>query len=504
MTWWEDTWLQESFADYLGFRVAEEAAGIEGTFVDFTIGWKPWAYVADERGSTHPVAPRPEDVPDVASAEGNFDALSYAKGNSVLRQLCTWLGDDAFIAGVNAYLSRHAWGNATLSDFVAALDSATDRNVVDWVAGWLQTTGFDTLRVTRESGTPVLVREGSRQHRVRITTYDATLAETGTGFVDLADAAVPVPDAAVVLPNAGGETYARIRLDPQSWTALTSRLGSLGDPAARAIVWTTAFDLARCAEITMDELLDLVRSALPGERHASIAETVIDWGRRVFLPLLVPPDRAAGAVATFADACTKGLAGRPTPEVAVALTRGLAATSADAGLLSAWLADGRTPTGPMDPALTWVTIHRLAALGAADAAFIADAAGTDGTIVGVLGAARAAAARPTDEAKRSAWSQMFDDPAVSNRMFAALAEGFWNVEQAGLLEPWIVRYAVEVPPLTRQRGPGFSQMVGDGFPRLSLDERQLASFEEALAGELPTVVRRAWQDRVDDARRALG
>ena len=162
MTWWEDTWLQESFADYLGYRVSEEAAGIEGAFVDFTIGRKPEAYAADERRSTHPVAPRAEDVPDVDAASTNFDALSYAKGNSALRQLVTWIGDDAFFAGVNAYLSRHRWRNATLDDFVAALDDASDRDVRGWVEGWLRRTGFDTLRVTRDGDGPVLVREGSR------------------------------------------------------------------------------------------------------------------------------------------------------------------------------------------------------------------------------------------------------------------------------------------------------------------------------------------------------
>ncbi|MEO5854019.1 MAG: M1 family aminopeptidase, partial [Nocardioides sp.] len=195
MTWWEDTWLQESFADYMGFRVADDAAGFAGTFVDFTVGGKPRAYDADSRRSTHPVAPRAEDVPDVDSAANNFDAISYAKGNSVLRQLVNWIGDEDFLAGVNAYLHRHRFGNATLADFVDTLDGATERDVRDWVERWLRTTGFDTLRVSRDGEDVVLTREGSRPHRVRVTSYDASLREVGSVVVDLADEPVRLPGA---------------------------------------------------------------------------------------------------------------------------------------------------------------------------------------------------------------------------------------------------------------------------------------------------------------------
>jgi len=503
MTWWEDTWLQESFADYLGFRVAEEAAGFAGTFVDFTIGWKPRAYLSDERRSTHPVAPRPDDVPDVAAADGNFDALSYAKGNSALAQLCTWLGDDVFFAGVNAYLSRHAWGNATLADFVAALDSVAEVDVTGWVADWLQTTGFDTLRVRPEGDGLVLVREGSRSHRVRVTSYDEGLGEVGSRFVDIGDEPVPLPGAAVVLPNAGGETYARLRLDERSWTALTNGLGSL-DAAARAIVWTTAFDLATCGEITADDLLRLVTRHLPGESQPNIVQGVVRWCESTLLPRLVPPGQASTALATIATACESGLASGPAAAVAATLTRALAATSPDSSLLQRWLANGRTDTGlEVDPTLRWLAIHRLAALGAVDEATIERDRVKDATIDGVLGAAGATAALPTAEAKRNAWALMFDDPAVSNRMFEALATGFWDVEQVALLEPWIGRYVADVPALAIQRGPGFQSLAGQAFPRIPLSREQLGTFDHALEGELPTILRRAWEDRVDDARRVL-
>ena len=194
MTWWEDTWLQESFADYMGYRVAADGAGFAGALLGHEAGQKAGAYDADERRSTHPVAPDPEDVPDVDSAAGDFDSISYAKGNSVLRQLVTWLGDETFLRGVNTYLTRHRFGNATLADFVAALDEASDRDVRGWVEVWLRSTGFDTLRVERDGEVPVLHREGVRPHRVRVTAYDEDWREVGSVLVDVADEPVPLPD----------------------------------------------------------------------------------------------------------------------------------------------------------------------------------------------------------------------------------------------------------------------------------------------------------------------
>ena len=126
-TWWEDIWLNESFAEYMGFRVSEDAAGFAGTWIGFQVTHKPSAMVADRRRSTHPVAPLPEEVPDVDTASTNFDAISYVKGASSLRQLVTWMGDADFLAGVNAHLTKHRFGNATLADLVDALDEASPR-----------------------------------------------------------------------------------------------------------------------------------------------------------------------------------------------------------------------------------------------------------------------------------------------------------------------------------------------------------------------------------------
>ncbi|NPC98178.1 aminopeptidase N [Nocardioides sp. zg-DK7169] len=510
MRWWEDTWLNESFADYMGYRVARDGAGYADTLVAHEARRKPRAYDADLRRSTHPVAPRAEEVPDVDAAFNNFDQISYAKGNSVLRQLVTWLGDEAFVAGVDAHLAAHRFGNATLTDFVDALDAASDRDVRGWVEVWLRRSGHDTVRVERDGGVPVLSREGERPHRLRVTAYDVapggTWTEVGSRFVDVAAEPVRLEEWAgrVVVPNSHGETFARLRLDPESWEAARTGLSGLDDVLVRTVLWQHAFELVQSRLLPVEEYADLVAAHLPGETHPELLEAVLDRTLDEVLLRRTAPGEPERLSAIVADACARGLAaGADDPERALACTRGLIATSTDLDLLRAWLAaaraSGRTAEGvELTPALVWGLVHRLAELGALDAAAIEEERRRDGTVDGDLGAARALAARPTEEAKAEAWSRMADDAEVSNRHYAALAAGLWSPVQGDLLEPYVARYLAEAPGIAERRGQSFSQVVGRAFPALALAPDQVQLLRDALTGELPPVLRRHWEDRLDD------
>ena len=502
MTWWEDTWLQESFADYMGYRVAEEAAGYAGTFVDVAIARKPAAYLADERRSTHPVAPDAEDVPDVDAASNNFDSLSYAKGGSVLRQLGTWLGDDTFLAGVNRYLSTHAWGNTVFADFVDALDSVTDRDVHAWVDAWVRTTGFDTLVVDRDDDGPVLTRVGSRPHRVRISSYDESLALVDSRFVDVAGEPVRLEPHEVVVPNADGETYARLRLDERSWAAVTQDLASIAEPGARAACWSTAFDLVHCRELSATDFLGLVTRHLSRETHPGLAQAVVNWTKAYVVGRYLAPDQVADGLAQVAAACESGLASGPRPDVAAILTRGLAATTPDTTLLQTWLTNRETHTGlDVDPTLRWLAVVRLASLGAIDAREIEDERLSDGTVVGALGAAEALAARPDADAKAEAWRRLTEDDRIANRVFEATAAGFWQPEQTALVHPYVQPYLDAAPGIAQARGQAFSSLVGRAFPTVPLFPEHVDALEQALTRDLPTVLRRSWADTLDDLRR---
>ena len=501
MTWWEDTWLQESFADYMGYRVAADALGEPRALLAGEIGRKPVAFDADQRRSTHPIAPEPEEVPDVDAAANNFDMISYAKGNAALRQLVTWLGDETFLAGLNAYLTRHRHGNATLSDFVAALDAVSDRDVLDWAERWLRTTGFDTIRVTRDRGVPVLTREGSRPHRIRVTAYDDELAELGSRFVDLAEEPVRLDEWAgrIVVPNSHGETFAKLVLDTHSWEAVMRGLSGLDDPMVRAVLWTAAFGLVRSRELSAAEFLTLVSRHLPTEREVGIIRMVVRRARGAVVQRL-PADEAESALELLGQACRLGVAATDDEQARIELTRSQAASTHDRAALRSWLDHGVTDAGvELDPALRWAVVHRLAALGDLDVAAIDEERERDGTIEGVLGAATARAAAPTPEAKAAAWALVVDDEQVSNRMLGAVCGGLFDPEQADLVAPYVAAYLAEAPRLAR-RGQAFAQEVHRAFPQVALSAEQLRRFEDALQGDLPTVLRRGWEDRLDDLR----
>ncbi len=389
--WWDDTWLNESFADYMGFEVAHAAAGFPGTRLSFETRFKPGAYAADRRRSTHPVAPLPEDVPDVATATSNFDEISYAKGNAAIRQLVTWLGADDFMAGVNAHLTRHRFANATLDDLVEALDAVSRRDVRGWAEVWLRTSGHDTIRVDRDGDVPVLVREGTRPHRLRVSAYDDAMGAVGDRWLDLEGEPLRLPEWAgrVVVPNSSGETFARVVLDEHSRAVTGRHLLAVADPLARGLLWTLAFDLP------VQEQLDVVEQHLAAEPHPTLVEAVVEHLQRRVLSRRVPAGDAPAVHERLAACFRIGLAAGPEAQRALALSSGLALTSHDADELGRWLSADRTDQGhELDPELRWSVVHRLAGLGGLDADAIEEERRRDGSAQGDLGAATALAARP--------------------------------------------------------------------------------------------------------------
>lgn len=500
MTWWEDTWLQESFADYMGYRVAEAAAGFSDLRVAVEIRSKPWGYRSDSRRSTHPVAPLAEDVPDVDTAATIFDGISYAKGGACLVQLAFWLGDEEFMAGVNRHLTRFRFANATLADFVESLAECSTKDVRGWVDAWLRRPGFDTISVRRSGGVPVLEREGSRPHAFTVAAYDSSLRFVTSTRVELGAEPVALPDLAglVVVPNAGGETFAALRFDAESWQALAGGLSAVEDPLVRAVLWSSAALRVRSRDLSADDHLGLVEDHLPTETRAEIIEGVVSEVRSEVIPRRVAASRAAGAVARVASAAAAGLrASADDEQRALAWASTLAATSADAGMLRAWLDTGRVGPGvPLLPTTRWEAVVRLASLGEADARFIAAERDRDGTVEGELGALRALAARPSVAAKDAAWEAMLAS-GVDNRRFGALAAGLWIPEQAHLLRPYVDAYLAEAPRLAT-RGQAFALEVGRAFPAIALDDGQIDALRAALAGDVPTVLRRSWEDHLDD------
>ncbi|MEU3986660.1 aminopeptidase N [Streptomyces sp. NPDC026672] len=519
LKWWDDIWLNESFAEYMGYQITLEATRFDDPWVEFGVARKAWGYDADQRPSTHPVAP--DAVDDTAAALLNFDGISYAKGASALRQLVTWLGEKDFLAGINTHFSRHRFGNATLADFIDSLASATERDVHAWAGQWLRTTGVDTLTpaLTTVDGTPALTVEhtGSRPHRIAVGLYDQdVIGDGGLTLRERVDLDVPQAGPqplgkrpALLLLNDGDLTYAKVRFDAGSFETVRAGLSGLPGALTRAVVWNALRDAVRDGELPPAAYLETARTHLPRESDLALVQGVLAFAAGQVAGRYLTPEERPAALATLGSLC-RDLIRRTedgdNPGLRLIAVRHFIDVAAHPETISAWLADGTVPGGPeLDPELRWRILGRLAVLGATDEAAVAAELERDPSATGREGAARCRAALPDPEAKRTAWEAMFRRDDLSNYLFTATAQGFWQPEQAELVREYVPRYYEDVVGLAARRGPAIAAAAGRwAFPAHAVDAENLALGEACLRDAEPVAaLRRRLIDELDDLTRAL-
>ena len=529
MAWWDDLWLNESFAEYMGTRTAAEATRFAQTWTTFAMGDKAWGMRADQRPSTHPVAPA--EVADTALALLNFDGISYAKGAAVLKQLVAWVGDEAFLAGLNAHIAAHAYGNATLADLLAALSAASGRDLSSWADAWLRRAQVNTLRAEvavadGRYGSVAIVQTAPadhptlRPHRLGVALYDraadGTVAPRRRVDVDLDPAVdggrteitelVGEPVADLLLLNDGDLTYAKIRLDDASTAAVPLLLPLIRDSLARAVIWAATLDAVVDGERPVAELVAQVLAALPVETEVIIVEDVLKTTRGL-VDRYSTPDTRPAALELIAQACDRLLTAAPAGSSRqLAAARGLIGSTTDTARLCDWLAGQGVPEGlAIDTDLRWLILYRLVVLGAAgpeaiDAEYAADRSATGGQW-----AARCRAAVPSADAKAAAWATLIADTTVSNRIAESAADGFWQPEQLALMAPYVERYFTEMPEMMGVR-TGFSaeRIALRAYPSVVVEPRTRQLAADLLARrDLSPILRRVVTDADDDVRRAL-
>ncbi|MFD9032978.1 aminopeptidase N [Streptomyces sp. NPDC059567] len=524
LRWWDDIWLNESFAEYMGYQTVNEACSerFPDTWIDFGIERKAWGYDADQRPSTHPVAPDPDAVPDTASALLNFDGISYAKGASALRQLVAWMGEKDFLTGINTHFKRHKFGNATLADFIDNLASATDRDVHGWAEQWLRTTGVDTL--TPELGgdetrtTLTVRRDGSRPHRITVGVYDRDLVDAKRLVprerveVDVPQTApleLPGPRPALVVLNDGDLTYAKVRLDATSLETALRTLSGIPEALTRALVWNGLRDMVRDGELEPSAYLETALAHLPEESDLAIVQGVLAFARTQIADRYISAEERPAALALLSG-LARDLIRRTedgdNPGLRLTAVRTFISSATQPDTIAAWLADGTVPGGPeIDPELRWRVLARLSVLGAIDEAAIDTELARDPSATGQEGAARCRAALPDPETKAAAWSRLFDSDDLSNYLFTATAQGFWQPEQADLVREYVPRFYPAATALGARRGPAMAEAAGRyAFPSFAIDAESLALGDHHLTDEaLTPALHRKLVDQLDDLRRAL-
>ena len=509
--WWDDLWLNESFAEYMAHRCLVEATDYTEAWVDSTMSRKSWGYGAERAPSTHPVAGSP--APDAKSALANFDGISYAKGAAVIRQLIEFIGDEAFLEGIRQYLGDHSFGNGTLADFLGAMEAASGQPLADWSRAWLETAGVDRIEVGRDGSvtrTAPPEHPADRPHAFDIATYTHG-AETSRVQLTL-DADRATVDgldtgAELVLANAGDLTSATPILDGASLRSLVGQLPRMTDEQARAVLWVGLRDGVALAQVDPRLLVDLGEAALVTETNDSIfARAGMHLTNRV-IRVLLPEAEQDAARARMAAVGEQVLAdAEPGSSRALHAARLVARTTDDVERRLVPWAEGRDlPAGlEGDADFRWILLGQLSRRALIGAPEIDAALEQDRTMTGQLGALTARAAIPTAEAKAAAWADLTTNRERSNYELVAIAAGFWGPQDRTLVAPYVSRYFTDIPPMTAWLGEdALSRVASMAYPSRFVSDETLAHSRAALAGELQQGVRRAIVDAQSELEEAL-
>jgi len=511
MRWWDDLWLNESFAEYLAHRCCTDATPYS-LWPEFGIIRKDWGSVADQSPSTHPVAGNA--APDAAAALQNFDGISYAKGASVLRQLAAHVGDEVFLAGLRDYIGRHAYGNATFDDLLDAWTRAGAQDLPAWAGAWLRSTGMDTLDVEHtDAGVRVVASapagERPRPHTVQVGVVDEAGGLTVLDPVSVGaepSAKVPLATPAVlVTPDATDLAWAKLRFGPDGWERVLAALPGLRDDTASVPVWNALRDAVRDATLDPEHALRIVEAALPTATADIVLASVLGFALDQLAGAYAPVgDRAAraGRVRRVAWTLVDG-AGPGSDRQLVGFRQAVRAED-DPDRLRAWYGGRDLPQGvEPDPELVWSVVERWCAL-QTGTDLLDDALAHDTSASGHVHAARARARRPDPAAKEAAWRLLVEPSSTGAYELYATGDGFWEPGQTELTEPYVRRYFAEIGATAAFReGWALGQVATSAFPRTAATGEALGLAETALGTDLAAQVHRAVTDGTDRLRRAV-
>jgi aminopeptidase N len=526
MRWWDDLWLNESFATYMATHALAQATRFRDAWVRFAAGTKAGAMAQDQMPTTHPIS---ADIVDTDAVRLHFDGITYLKGASTLKQLVAWVGQDAFRDGLRRYFRKYEWRNAELADFLANLEQASGRKLTDWSTEWLETAGVNTLRADFTAGDAYesfsIVQTGQpgndtlRSHRVAVGLYrlaDGALVRDRRVELDVVGERTEVPDLAgetvpdLVLLNDDDLTYAKVRLDERSLATLADHLSDISDPLARTLCWAATWDMVRDAELATRRFVALVLAQAPAEGDDSALARLLGQAASAADVYGDPANRAA-LHASLATAAREALAGaEPGSDRQLIWARhfvSVAERPEDLAYARALL-DGteEVPGLAVDTDLRWQIVMALAAEGVDDGeALIAAELERDPTDIGERRAASARASRPAAEAKAAAWSRLTEERDLPLATLRSIAGGFHVTGQDELLASYVEPYFANVPKFWEERTRDEALSLIRGlFPSTLIGREVLDATDAALADEsLPGPVRRILLESQDQMARAL-
>ena len=535
MTWWNDLWLNESFAEFTSTLATAEITRWDEAWTTFQTLEKGWAYNQDQLSSTHPVAAEINDLHDV---EVNFDGITYAKGASVLAALVGYVGRENFFAGIQRYLSAHAYSNAELGDLLRELEAVSGRDLSSWTRLWLQEAGVTTLRlevVTDADGviTQAAVRQeipadspaSLRPHRVAIGSYSPTgqgadthLERTNRIELDVDGELTQVPElvgakrADVLVLNDDDLTYAKVRLDEESLSHGLTHIEAFAESLPRSIVLASAWDMVRDGELAASHFLKAALQALDVEEHSSVIQGLL--GRittclSAFLPPAVRRDLAPGTADRLLELARAAQAGSDKQLQLVRAVAAHAVTGEQLDVVAGFLEGTSALEGlDVDQDLRWDLLTGLVAAGRFGEERIHAEETRDRTTTGRERAAEARAAIPTPEAKKATWRALVDDSSMPNETQVRVLRGLTSVERRpDLLVPFVSEYVEAIDSLWSSRTFHMAENLLTGLWSCATVGLDGADPAAALEGWLeshaqaPAALRRIVRENLDDTRR---
>ena len=527
MRWWDDLWLNESFATFASVLAQSEVTRWPRAWTTFANAEKTWAYRQDQLPSTHPIV---ADITDLEDVEVNFDGITYAKGASVLKQLVAYVGREEFFEGIRRYFRAYEWGNTRLVDLLGKLEETSGRDLQTWSRHWLETAGVNTLRAEfdldaegRFASFTVLQEAPAehpvlRPHRLGIGCYDRTddgLVRSDRVELDLVGERTDVPKLVgrprpdLVLLNDDDLTYAKIRLDDASLATVLGSISEFRDSLPRTLCWTAAWDMTRDAEMAARDFVELVTSGIASETDSSVVRVLLRQVEAA-LTLYVAPEHRAAARERFADSIEALMrTAAPGSDSQLQFVRSFApAATSDAQLaVVRGLLDGTQVLEGLevDTDLRWALLHQLVAAGKASEADIDAELARDDTAAGRRNAASALAARPTLEAKREAWASVVEHDDLPNALQTAVIGGFSQLGQEELLAEFVEPYFSSLTSIWASRTNETAQSIAVGFyPTLLAGEDLLRRTDAWLEStDAPASLRRLVLESRDGVARAL-
>ena len=528
MTWWDDLWLNESFAEWASYTALADATRFTNSWTVFNAERKNWAYRQDQLSSTHPIV---VDMSDLEAVKTNFDGITYAKGASVLQQLVAHVGKDNFVNGLRQYFAKHAWENTTLNDLLVELEATSGRSLKPWVSTWLQTAGVNTLRPAIEvkdgkyskisvAQEAPLVPKGStelRPHRMAVGLYDLqsnklTLRKSVeldiAGALTSVDQLIGEKEADLILLNDRDLSYAKIRFDERSIATLTKNLAGIEDPLTRALCWSASWDMLRDGELSASQYVPMAISGLATEKDVSVVSmTLIQMGSAVELFACAENrDKVREQMANGLEILLENSAPGSDMQLQYARSFTTAAFSDRQNARIRQILDGDVAGLVVDADLRWHFLGALAERGKLSEAEIAKEVATDNTASGLKSAAFCRAALPSADVKAKAWQDAFNSE-LSNHIQLATIGGMQRPSQRELLLPYVDKYFdCLVETWEKKSYEMASNIVSGLFPAYLVSDENLAKAESWLSGagkDAPAALRRLLSENRDAMARAL-